>query len=388
MDILIVNYEFPPIGGGAGNASRFTARELVRTCGERVTVLTSAFRGLPRRETQDGFRIIRIPTLRRRAYRCSLLEMAVFAVSLCVFGLWHAMRRRPDVIVIYNGMPCGHIGPLCKWFLRIPYVVFLRGGEVPGSGAGLPPFMHRLVHPATWVIWKCAAAVLANGEHLAGLARKAVRGIGIGVIANGVDMEYFHPAAGPSPGADGELRLAYTGRVVKEKGLAELVDALEMAAPRVPTRLFLTVIGDGPEIPALRARSDRLSEKVTVRFTGWVAKEEVARELRESDVYATASYEEGVSNSVLEAMASGLPVIASDIEGHREVVRDGVNGFLCRDVPAIADAVVSLCDDECRARLRDGALAAARAVSWAEVARKLAAVAGSACGRPTNHEAD
>ena len=80
MRILINNYEYPPLGGGAGNASCNIAKELVKL-GCEVSILTSLFRGLPRYEVSNGITIYRVPVIRRRLHQCAPWEMMSYVVS-------------------------------------------------------------------------------------------------------------------------------------------------------------------------------------------------------------------------------------------------------------------------------------------------------------------
>jgi glycosyltransferase involved in cell wall biosynthesis len=379
MKILIVNYEFPPLGGGAGNATRCTARELVRL-GHEVVILTSAFKGLPRREEQFGFRIVRIPTFRKNKHKCTLFEMSIFAFSLITFGFWRILREKPDAVIIYNGIPCGHVGPPIKWFLRIPYIVSLRGGEVPGFDCGLSNTIHRIVRPVNWVVWKCAASVTANGPRLKKLAEAAIRDIAVKNVPNGVDTEFFRPIS-PTGRTDDELRLIFVGRIVYQKGLDRLQEALDLfTAERGgdARQLVLTIIGDGDQLPGFKRWAEEAKNRIRAEFTGWVNKDLLALRLREADVYVTASRDEGVSNSILEAMASGLAVVASNIEGHRDVISHGIDGLLC-DTPAMmADALKQLEDPDELHRFQRAALDKARSMSWATTAQCLADLAACA----------
>ena len=108
MDILLINSEYPPIGGGAGNASATLARHLA-SLGRRVTVVTARFRDLPQVETQDGVTVCRIPALRRRQDRSGALEQLAFIASASFWTLGFARRSRPEVTLAFFGMPSGAV---------------------------------------------------------------------------------------------------------------------------------------------------------------------------------------------------------------------------------------------------------------------------------------
>ena len=107
--LLLVNYEYPPLGGGAGTATAGLARAFTEL-GCEVVVLTSRFRGQPAREESNGFTIVRVPVLRRRLDRCNPVEMLTFLVSACFGALRVTRGWRPDMTIAFFGIPSGPVG--------------------------------------------------------------------------------------------------------------------------------------------------------------------------------------------------------------------------------------------------------------------------------------
>jgi glycosyltransferase involved in cell wall biosynthesis len=330
--ILCLNYEYPPLGGGAGNATANIAREMTRQ-GAEVLVVTSAFKGLPALERTDGFSIRRIPTIRRREEKCAAWEMAVFMASACL-SLPSAVRRfKPDAILAFFGIPCGPPSWLVKAFSGTPYVVSLRGGDVPGFQPYDLARMHALTGPLIRFLWCRAGAVVPNSAGLAALARAFEPRLDYPVIPNGVDSELYRPhrtvrRAGP-------VRLFFHGRVVYQKGLDVLLDALGHLphVPDVPGAAHepaweLHVAGDGPQRAQLEAQARALHIADRIFFRGWMRRPELAEIMRDMDAYVFASRDEGMPNAVLEAMASGLPVVATRIAGSEELVVPETTGLL------------------------------------------------------------
>lgn len=366
--LLLVNYEYPPLGGGAANATANMARELA-VQGVEVTVLTAAFGALPRRETTPaGVRIHRIPSLRRRADRSSVVEMLAFlALSLPAAALL-ARRWRPDATIAFFGVPGGPAGWLLKALSGVPYVVSLRGGDVPGFQYDGIALFHRLAGPVIGFLWRRAAAVVANSDGLAELARRFAPDVPVTVVPNGVDAGLFRPADAPSPPSPAPLRLLVVGRLVRQKG----VDLILEAMARTPVPLDLTVVGDGGARPALEAQAAALGLQTRVRFAGWLERTALPDAYRAADLFVFPSRDEGMPNVVLEAMATGLPVAATDIAGNRDLVVDGETGFLLPvdDVAALTAALERLAANP-DLRRRMGAAGRRRVVerfSWAAVA--------------------
>lgn len=360
--LLLINYEFPPLGGGAANATDNTARELA-ALGVEVVVVTSAFAGLPRVERRaDGVEIRRIPTLRRRRDRSSVVEMLAFLAGSLVMVPWIAARWRPDATIAYFGLPCGPAAWAVKALFGVPYVVSLRGGDVPGFQYDGISLYHRLAGPVIGWLWRRASAVVANSGGLADLARRFAPDQPVGIIPNGVDAQRFTPAAAEAAAAAaaaaaGGLSLLFVGRVVRQKGLDVLFEALASLPPALLAGVTLRIVGDGPARPELEAQAQRLGLSERIRFLGWLGRDELPAAYRSAGAFVFPSRDEGMPNVVLEAMAAGLPVVATRIAGNRDLVVDGETGLMLDtdDVPALAAAIARLAGDAplCR-RLGEG----------------------------------
>ena len=323
--ILCLNYEYPPLGGGAGNATANIAREMARQ-GAQVLVVTSAFADQPRLERAEGFDILRIPTIRRHEEKCAAWEMAVFMMSACLRLPAIARRFKPDAVLAFFGIPSGPAAWLVKTLSGVPYVISLRGGDVPGFQPYDLARLHALTAPLIRFLWRRAGAVVPNSAGLAALARTFEPGLDYPVIPNGADTDLFKPR--PTPRRPGPVRLFFHGRVVYQKGLDVLLAALGQL-PNAPDPAWeLHVAGDGPQRAELeaQARAQRIADRVF--FRGWTRRPELAAIMQDMDAYVFASRDEGMPNAVLEAMAAGLPVVATSIAGSEELVLPEITGLL------------------------------------------------------------
>lgn len=152
------------------------------------------------------------------------------------------------------------------------------------------------------------------------------------VVHCGIDVGAFEPPEGAA--ADGPGEILTVGRVVPVKGQSLLVEALpELARRGVDARL--TIVGDGPQLPELRELARRLGVEERVSFAGAVGQDEIRRHYERADVFALPSFAEGLPVVLIEAMATGLPVVASRITGVPELVEEGVSGELV--IPGRAD---------------------------------------------------
>ncbi len=368
MRILLINSEYPPIGGGAGNASANIARCLA-ALGHAVTLVTAHFGDLPRQEIQNDVTIYRIPALRRKQDRSGALEQLAFIVSASFWTLNWARRNKPNAALAFFGMPSGAVAWLLKAVYKVPYIVSLRGGDVPGFRPYDFKTFHKLIGPFLRVIWHNASAVIANSNGLRDLAVAFDAGFAIPIIPNGVDAARFDASERDwsSP------RLLSAGRVVHQKGLDLGLRAL---AQLKDLNWEWRIAGDGPRMEALKTLARELGIAERVTFLGWQSREELAKWYHQSNLFLFPSRHEGMPNAVLEAMASGLPVAATRIAGNEELVVDGVTGVLvnAEDVDALRDGLRRLIVDG-KTREQMGRAARRRVeseYSWENVARQYA----------------
>src|SRR5437868_4894955 len=131
MRILLINYEYPPAGGGAATATQALARALL-ALGHAVTVVTARFGDAPTNFTEEGVKIRRVASWRRSADRSGYLEKIAFLLSGLVFVPGVVERHAIEGIIAFFSIPSGPIALRAARLHKIPYVISLRGGDVPG----------------------------------------------------------------------------------------------------------------------------------------------------------------------------------------------------------------------------------------------------------------
>jgi len=320
MRILIVNPEHPPIGGGAGNASHNLAKRLL-DFGDEVAILTCSYKKYPKNIMEDGVHIRRVFSIRKVLSRSSPLEQVSFLVGSILEGILFVNKWKPDAIISFFGMPSGPLGWLGKRIYGIPYIVSLRGGDVPGFRSYDFGTLHKIAAPILRGLWKQADALVANSEGLRGLANNFAPEIHCQIITNGVDTEFFQVKENFNEGHN----IIFAGRLVHQKGLDIVINALSKLSDHDWT---FTIIGDGPVRDDLSKMVRSFGLEDRIRFLGWITRHEIKELYKEADIFVFPSRDEGMSNAVLEAMSAGLTVIASDIPGNRAVIEDQTTGFL------------------------------------------------------------
>jgi glycosyltransferase involved in cell wall biosynthesis len=324
LKILIVNYEYPPIGAGAANASWQIARELANE-GHHPVVLTSSFKKLKGWAREDGVEIYRCKTRRKKAFQSNIVEMGLFIItSLMVIG--KLMRKKEiDSLIVFFSFPCGPLGLYAKIRYKIPFIISLRGGDVPGAEQGLG-FIHKVLTPIRRWLLKNATQIIANSTSLKEMSEKADP-YTVEVIPNGVDTEYFSPSKDLTEKTQC-FKFLFVGRFQPQKNLPYLIESIAELKNLTDREFELILAGDGylkPEIEQMII-TKKLSD--VVKVLPWQDRESLRNLYRESDCFMLTSLYEGMSNVVLEAMACGLPVIASRVAGNKDLVVNGFNGYL------------------------------------------------------------
>lgn len=339
MKILEMNYEFPPVGGGGGKATEDLAAELAKL-GHSVHVLTARQGNLPRLETRAGYAVERIFAFRRNPDRCSVAEMVGYIVAAIPAGLRAVQKFRPDVIHAHFAVPTGFAAWLVAALTKTPYVLTAHLGDVPGGTPEQTDKFFRLIKPLTNPIWHDAAAVTAVSTFVAKLARNAYRLEPL-VIPNGVEVGKSVAV----PAAPGEsIKLIFAGRMVAQKNLAWGLERLASVRDRKWT---FDMFGDGPSKAELEQRCAALGLSDRVTFHGWVAPEEVDLAMSTSDVLFMPSLSEGLSLAATNALAHGLALACSRIEGFADVLVEDENGVsaMLNDAPGFERALSRILDD-------------------------------------------
>ncbi len=363
MKILMVNHEFPPVGGGGGNANYYLAREMVRG-GHEVAVVTSDFAGLAREEVVEGIEVRRVPTGRNRRDFATFGEMARYLLGAGRV-LWRLGREREwDIVQVFFVVPSGPAGMVAGRAARAPMVVRLGGGDLPGheprrfrrTGRALKPLVR-------WMLARAQARVV-NSAGLRARAEEAYPGLNFEVIENGIDLEEFRPAADRR--TEGPPVILVSARLIERKGLQFLLPALG-ALQKAGVAFRLRVAGDGPLRPVLEAQARAEGLQDRVEWLGLRPHQELPEVYRSADLFVLPSLSEGMSNAVLEALASGLPAIVTDVPGTEELVRDGKNGFCVPPgEPGALERPLErlLKDPELRRRLGRASRAEAERFAW------------------------
>ncbi len=319
MRILVLCYEYPPIGGGGGRVAQSVAEALAAR-GHEVRVQTAALGWRSEQETRNGVEIFRTASGRKAPGHCDVHEMALFLATSLWPTLRHCRTWRPDVLHAHFALPSGVLAWAAQRCTGLPYVLTAHLGDVPGGVPEQTDALFRLAGPLARAVWHRAAAATAVSDFVRELAERAY-GRPVRRILNGIDLT-DRPAR-PTQLSSGPCHLVFLGRLNPQKNAPLLIDTLVQIAD-LPWRL--TVIGDGPDSSEVRRRVRGHHLEKRVHLLGWQTAEEVATVLRGADILCLPSSSEGLPMAAVEALKDGLALACSDIPGFRNVVTPGVNG--------------------------------------------------------------
>ncbi len=348
----------PPPAGGMANQTRQLA-ELLRAAGAQVELVQT---NKPYRPAWVG----RVPMLRALARLLPYL-----------WALWQASGRSRLLHLMANSGWSWHLfAAPALWVARlrgVPVVVNYRGG-------GAEPFMRRSAGTVKASLRQAAALIVPSG-----FLQQVFKPFGVqaGIVPNVVDLARYRPRDAARV-QSGEPHLIVTRNLEAIYDNASALRALALVRQRHP-RARLTVAGSGPELASLQQLARELGIAEAVHFAGRLEREAMAGLYRDATLMLNPSLTDNTPNSVLEALASGVPVVSSDVGGVPHLVSHERTALLVppRQPEALAAAVLRLLEDEgLRRRLSAAGLQEVQRYTWAQVAPLLArvyhqAIAGS-----------
>jgi len=315
LQILMLNYEFPPLGGGAATANRHLLKALQHHPNIYIDLITSSTGKAYEEAFSERIRIyyLNIGKKNRNPHYQSNRNLLSYTIKARKRAQKMILEKHYDCIHAFFGIPCGWIAQK----LNLPYLVSLRGSDVPFYNRRFVLAERLLFRRLSRKIWRKAAYVVANSRDLKALAQKTAPRQTIWVIPNGVDTSRYYPDPGEK--SIWKLTLLTVSRLIHRKGIADLLEALQGI---VNTELLIA--GEGNMRSELEQHATILG--VNARFLGRVNQEELRKLYQRADAFVLPSHNEGMSNALLEAMASGLPVLVTDTGGSAELVKD--NGYV------------------------------------------------------------
>jgi phosphatidyl-myo-inositol dimannoside synthase len=371
MRVLMLDNEFPPLGGGMGTVNQALLNCYARTPKLEIDLITSA---LGKHKEVEQFaaniRIIKLPVWNRNIHHSTIRELVLYAAQAVPQAVKLHRERAYDFCLAWSAVPAGAVARTLHRLVSLPYMVWVSGPDIPGFERRYH-YIYPLLCPIIRSVWGNATHVVAKCAGEIEMIKSVDNRVDVSFIPNGVDLSLFVP--GPEIPDIGPLHVLCVARLIERKGQNHLIEAVKQLSDS-GVDVILSLIGDGDSKIDYEKQAHRLGILDRVRFVGYVPREEIASYYNAGHVFALPSFNEGMALAVLEAMAAGLPLIVTRTGGTIELVEHGVNGFVFdwADVESLTKWLCTLDKDRDLAR-RMAAASRARAVnySWEHIAERF-----------------
>lgn len=361
MKILMLNYEFPPIGGGSANANYHILKEFSKYKNIEIDMVTSSINKFKKVKFADNITIYRLNVNKKNIHYQSNKETFMWSIKTLFFVRKLFKKNNYDLCHCWSGWPSGFFGYINK--KRQPYLIALRGTDVPGFNPRLKLLDSIFFRNYSKIIWNKSSKVIANSEGLRKLAKNTWNRK-IDVIYNGIDTVLFKPSNTEYK----EIRLIIAARLIQRKGISYLIKAMPRIL-EVNSNVKLDIIGEGPLMHSLKSLTIKLKLTKNINFLGYIKHEDLPNYYQKAKILILPSFFEGMSNTVLEAMASGLAIISTDTGGTKELLKN--NGIIIKKKSSIdiSNAVIKLINDKKKLDLYcKNSRKLAEKMSWKKVA--------------------
>ena len=306
----MLNYEYPPLGGGASPVTKSLSEELVKL-GHNVDVVSMGFKGLKEKEQINGVTVYRVPSIRKELSVCQTHEMFTYCYSAYRFLPKLLKEKKYDINHSHFIIPTAIVSYLRR--SEIPYIITSHGSDVPNYNPDRFGMQHKLLKPLWNRIVENAEYITSPTEYLKNLIlenlNKENNNIEIKVIPNGITLEDFNPKKK-------EKKILVVTRLFERKGVQYVIDAMKDIKD-----YELVICGNGPYKEKLEQQIRNLNVK-NIHLLGYVSSERLKNEYETSSIFVLTSSAENFPVVLLEAMASGCAIITSNATGCPEVVGD------------------------------------------------------------------
>jgi phosphatidylinositol alpha-1,6-mannosyltransferase len=342
LRILMLNNEYPPLGGGTGVVNQHILAEWAKREDTIVDLVTSSpLEGdHDCEELASRIRLHRVPVDRLNIHHAGNRELLTFAWRSMRYARERLSPQDYDLCFAFCTVPAGGTAYALWRLHKLPYIVRVSGPDIPGF-ENRYRWLYPVLTPAVRRIWAGARAVIAKCEGERQQCQAVFPGLPVTLIPNAVDAGLFQPSNAPRSESEA-VRILSVGRLIERKGQQHLIEATRLLRDRGQAGFEVVLAGTGDGEAALKAQVAQAGLQDVVRFLGFVPREEMPNVYAAADLFVLPSFNEGMSVALLEAMASGLPVVVTPTGGTEELL-DG-NGCIVpwADATALADALGKL----------------------------------------------
>jgi glycosyltransferase involved in cell wall biosynthesis len=329
MNILMLNYEYPPLGRGAGRVAYHQVKEFSKT--HYIIVVTTAWKDSVRVEKSENIEIHRLPSTRKKKHQSSIFEMMSWISYAWQFCLNYIEENPVDIIFAHFTIPGGVVAYRLQKKFNIPYVVMSHGHDIPWFFPRKMWLYHLLSYYKIKRICRSASRLFLLTPQLKEVADDFVGELFAHkniVIPNACDSELFKFAENKQ---FEKFSLVFVGRLVAQKNPMLFLKSLYLLHLE-EIEFHATIIGDGPLYGKLKEMIQRYGLSKKIQLVGWKDSEYIIHALATSHLFVLPSRAEAMSMSVLEALYSGIFIITTPEADSYELIENGKNGFIIKNM--------------------------------------------------------
>jgi glycosyltransferase involved in cell wall biosynthesis len=336
----MLNYEYPPIGGGAGVIAKHLAEGLV-SLGHEVHVLSVHYGDLPDSTEEGGVQVTRLKSKRKYAWQSNPFEMLSWMRFAKKFLRHHFKKATYDVCFAHFALPGGEVAYSMNLEFGIPYVVMSHGHDLPWFFPKQMWLYHSLTYFWIRKIVLNAKALFVQSDAMETNARLFLgkqKAKLIKQIPNGWDADFYYPDFSKKSAS---FSLLFPGRLVNQKDPFTVLKAVQRLSADIP-EMKLIVLGDGPLRKSMETWVQTHNLQNIICFEGWIDKARMRDAYQACSMVVLPSLNEGMSMATLEAMACGAYVVVTDVSRNTLLVQPEVNGSIIgmQDDEALAGVIL------------------------------------------------